>query len=171
MTISILKPIDMSRGNHTLLYDVVNRGSKRSTDLNIGGNATNPGDGFLEREGYTMAWSGWEGDLTAGIRINLPVARNPNGTAITGRVRSEYVFGSPVSTEVVPVRVRPQVYRRLREAVSAGARAYVVAPLIDESAGAVSVAEVEERVREALTGFPIAVLHGRMPAAERGRCN
>ncbi len=111
MTISILKPIDMSRGNHTLLYDVVNRGSKRSTDLNIGGNATNPGDGFLEREGYTMAWSGWEGDLTAGIRINLPVARNPNGTAITGRVRSEYVFGSPVSTEDV---TEPPVY----EAVS-----------------------------------------------------
>jgi len=111
MTISILKPIDMSRGNHTLLYDVVNRGSKRSTDLNIGGNATNPGDGFLEREGYTMAWIGWEGDLTAGIRINLPVARNPNGTAITGRVRSEYVFGSPVSTEDV---TEPPVY----EAVS-----------------------------------------------------
>jgi ATP-dependent DNA helicase RecG len=76
---------------------------------------------------------------------------------------------SPVSTEVVPVRVRPQVYRRLREAVSAGARAYVVAPLIDESAGAVSVAEVEERVREALAGFPVAVLHGRLPAAERER--
>src|SRR5215475_12455456 len=34
---SILKPIDMSRGNHTLIYDVVNRGNKRITDLNIGG--------------------------------------------------------------------------------------------------------------------------------------
>src|SRR5439155_12261 len=33
MTISLLTPIHMSRGNHTLLYDVVNRGSKRSTDL------------------------------------------------------------------------------------------------------------------------------------------
>lgn len=78
---------------------------------------------------------------------------------------------TPVSTEVVPVRVRPQVYRRLREAVAAGARAYVVAPLIDESgrAGAVSLADVEERVREALAGFPVAVLHGRLPAAERER--
>src|SRR4029077_1522175 len=54
MDISILKPIDMSRGNHTLIYDVVNRGNKGITNFNIGGNATNPGDGFLEREGYTM---------------------------------------------------------------------------------------------------------------------
>jgi ATP-dependent DNA helicase RecG len=78
---------------------------------------------------------------------------------------------TPVSTEVVPVRVRRQVYRRMREAVAAGARAYVVVPLIDESdrAGAVSLAEVEERVREALAGFPVAVLHGRLPAAERER--
>ncbi|HSS50168.1 MAG TPA: ATP-dependent DNA helicase RecG [Thermoanaerobaculia bacterium] len=78
---------------------------------------------------------------------------------------------TPVSTEVVPVRGRPRVYRRVREAIAAGARAYVVAPLIDESdrTGAVSLAEVEERVREALAGFPVAVLHGRLPAAERER--
>jgi len=78
---------------------------------------------------------------------------------------------TPVNTEVVPVRVRPQVYRRLREAVAAGARAYVVAPHIDESgpSGPASLEEVERRVREALAGFPVAVLHGRMPAAERER--
>jgi len=76
---------------------------------------------------------------------------------------------SPVSTEVVPVRARPQIYRRLREAMSAGGRAYVVAPVIDESAGIASLAEIEERVREALAGFPVAVLHGRLPAAERER--
>jgi ATP-dependent DNA helicase RecG len=78
---------------------------------------------------------------------------------------------TPVRTEVLPARARPQVYRRLRQAVESGARAYVVAPLIDESEGigAVSLAEVEGRVREALAGFPIAILHGRMPAAERDR--
>jgi ATP-dependent DNA helicase RecG len=81
---------------------------------------------------------------------------------------------TPVSTEVVPVRGRPQVYRRLREAVAAGARVYVVAPHIDESGniagvGPASLEEVERRVRQALAGFPVAVLHGRMPAAERER--
>jgi hypothetical protein len=48
MDISILKPIDTSNGNHTILYDVVNRGNKGSPSLNIGGSATAIGDGFLE---------------------------------------------------------------------------------------------------------------------------
>ena len=101
MDISILKPIDMSRGNGTLIYDVVNRGNKGITNLNIGGNATNPGDGFLEREGYTMAWSGWEGDVTTGVKITLPIATRRNGREIKGRVRSEYILGSPASTQDV----------------------------------------------------------------------
>ena len=99
--ISILKPIDMSRANRTLIYDVVNRGNKRITDLNIGGNATNPGDGFVESQGYTMAWIGWEGDITSGVRITLPVARNREGSEITGRVRSEYILDAPDSTQDV----------------------------------------------------------------------
>lgn len=41
MDFSILKPIDTSRGNRTILYDVVNRGNKSSPSLNIGGSATN----------------------------------------------------------------------------------------------------------------------------------
>jgi ATP-dependent DNA helicase RecG len=78
---------------------------------------------------------------------------------------------SPVATEVAPARARPEVYRRLRAALEAGARAYVVAPLIEESGrlDAASLEEVEARVREALAGFPIAVLHARMPASERER--
>jgi ATP-dependent DNA helicase RecG len=78
---------------------------------------------------------------------------------------------SPVQTEVVPAGRRREVYQRLREALEAGARAYVVAPLIEESGRieASSLEEVEERAREALEGFPLAVLHGRMPAADRER--
>jgi ATP-dependent DNA helicase RecG len=78
---------------------------------------------------------------------------------------------SPVRTEVVPVRQRREVYQRLREALEGGARAYVVAPLIEESGSveAASLAEVEVRAREELAGFPMAVLHGRVPAAERER--
>lgn len=101
MDISILKPVDMSRGNKTLLYDVVNRGNKGITNLNIGGNATNPGDGFLEREGYTMVWSGWEGDVTTGVKITLPIAKHRDGKEIMGRVRSEYILDAPASTQDV----------------------------------------------------------------------
>jgi hypothetical protein len=98
MSISILRPVDARKGNHILLYDVVNRGNKLLTGLNIGGSATTPGDGFLESEGYTMVWSGWEGDIAGGIRINLPVAKNRDGSSITGQVRGEYIFGAPATT-------------------------------------------------------------------------
>ena len=61
MGISILKPLDMSKGNRTLLYETVNRGRKNLPNLNIGGDREKVGDGFLQREGYTLAWSGWQG--------------------------------------------------------------------------------------------------------------
>src|SRR5438270_400928 len=99
MDFSILKPMNTSLGNHTILYDVVNRGNKSSPALNIGVTTGKPqGDGFLESEGYTLVWSGWEGDITAGIKINLPVAKNKNGAEITGRVRAEYILGAPAKT-------------------------------------------------------------------------
>jgi hypothetical protein len=101
MDFAITKPIDMSRGNGTLLYDVPNRGNIRSPELNVGGNATNIGDGFLQREGYTLVDSGWEGDVTTGLQITLPVARHRDGREIRGRVRSEYILGSPASTQDV----------------------------------------------------------------------
>ena len=99
MDISILKPINTSLGNHTILYDVVNRGNKSSPSLNIGVTTIKPqGDGFLESEGYTLVWSGWEGDITTGIKIALPVARNPDGSTLTGRVRAEYILTAPAGT-------------------------------------------------------------------------
>jgi len=101
MDFSITKPVDLSRGNGTILYDVPNRGNIRSPELNVGGNATNIGDGFLERQGYTLVDSGWEGDLTTGLRITLPVPKNPDGSEIQGRVRSEYTLNAPESTQDV----------------------------------------------------------------------
>jgi hypothetical protein len=100
MDFSILKPIDTSRGNRTILYDVVNRGNKSSPSLNIGGSATSVGDGFLESEGYTLVWSGWEGDITTGIKINLPLATNKNGSEITGPVRAEYILNNTAASTV-----------------------------------------------------------------------
>src|SRR5262249_4815081 len=96
--ISILKPVDMSKSNGVLLYEDVNRGNKNSPAFNISGNATVPGDGFLESRGYAMAWAGWEGDITTGVKINLPVAHHPNGSTIAGRVRGEYILSAAAST-------------------------------------------------------------------------
>jgi hypothetical protein len=98
MDFSILKPLNTGNGNHTILYDVVNRGNKSSPAINIGGTATAPGDGFLESEGYTLVWSGWEGDVTTGIKITLPIAKHHDGSDITDPVRSEYILSAAAST-------------------------------------------------------------------------
>ena len=99
--ISILKPLDMTRSNGILFYEDVNRGNKNTPAFNIGGSATVQGDGYIESQGYTMAWAGWEGDITTGVKINLPVAKNPDGSAITGTVRAEYILNAPASTQDV----------------------------------------------------------------------
>lgn len=47
--VSILKPVDESRGNHTMLFEIVNRGNKLDPGtFNVGATTANPaGDGFL----------------------------------------------------------------------------------------------------------------------------
>ena len=102
MDVFINKPVDLSRSNGTILHDVPNRGRVRSLEINVGGSGqTTAGDGFLQRAGYILVDNGWEHDLTSGLRINAPVAVNPDGTAITGRVRGEYIFDEPTTTENV----------------------------------------------------------------------
>ena len=100
--LSILKPVDLDRGNRRLLYDVNNRGNMRVLrDFNDAPesetNSNNPltpadaGNGFLMRQGYTVVWSGWQGDILPGnhrFTMTLPVATD-NGSDITGTVRSE----------------------------------------------------------------------------------
>jgi Alpha/beta hydrolase domain len=98
MGVSILKPLDMSKANRTLLYETVNRGRANLPFLNIGGDVVKAGDGFLQREGYALAWSGWEGDITTGLKITLPIAANPDGSLISGRVRAEYVLTAASAT-------------------------------------------------------------------------
>ncbi len=118
MDISILKPMDESQGNHVLLYDVVNRGNKViPSSFNVGVTASNPaGDGFLEQQGLTMVWSGWQGDLVRGtglIGMTVPVAHAPDGSTITGIVRSE-----------ISNLAAPAPYSPILGAFSAASRSY-----------------------------------------------
>lgn len=114
MDISILKPIDPARGNHVLLFDVVNRGRKLVTALfNIGATAADPaGDGFLEEEGFTLVWSGWQPDLvpspaTGRIAMTVPVAHAKGGAAITGTVRSEIAAVGGFGAFTGPIQTSP----------------------------------------------------------------
>ena len=93
--IRVLVPEDPGRGNHRLLFDVPNRGNR----LALGAFnrvprpiapavATDPGDGFLMRHGYTVVWCGWQHDVpdAAGLmRVRVPQAQR-DGRPVSGRL-------------------------------------------------------------------------------------
>ncbi|HEY0477815.1 MAG TPA: alpha/beta hydrolase domain-containing protein [Kofleriaceae bacterium] len=105
--IYLLAPHDPARGNATIFYDAVNRGNKVALALfnagTAGGNEpTSAGDGFLQRQGYTLVWSGWQPDVAAGggrLTMTVSVARAPGGGEITGRVRGEYIVTARTTTQ------------------------------------------------------------------------
>ena len=94
----IVKPIDLSKGNRRMVYDVVNRGaltlnvlnrSSSVADLTTITDAQSLSQMYLPPRGYTIVASGW--DFAAGLGtadnnmwIKLPVAKNPDGSSITG---------------------------------------------------------------------------------------
>lgn len=96
----LIKPVDPSRGNGTVLYEVSNRGGKGMVGFfNFGGGGVDPqtaahfGDGFLLEHGFTLLWVGWQFDvpLREGlVRVYAPIAKDANGRAITGLVRSDF---------------------------------------------------------------------------------
>ncbi len=108
--IDIIRPADPARGNDVLLFNILNRGNKGAVNLfnvDVPGNTaaanamTEPGDGWLQRQGYTLVWFGWQADVLPGdarMTLTVPVARNPDGSPITGPVRSELVVRAPATT-------------------------------------------------------------------------
>src|SRR4029453_7457682 len=99
----ILRPADPARGNGTLLLDVPNRGRKLAPQLfddssqPAANNAHKPdgGIGFLHRQGYTMVWVGWQGDMPSRpgqMALIAPVLKG-----VTGPAREELVFDTTTS--------------------------------------------------------------------------
>jgi hypothetical protein len=72
--VEILRPTVAANGNRRLLYDVLNRGNKSGLALfndipsvvNDPIKASDVGNGFLMNRGYTLVWSGWQGDVAPG---------------------------------------------------------------------------------------------------------
>lgn len=104
---TLLKPVDPAKGNGTLLYDVHNRGNKLALwTFNEGVRTNTPagpehaGNGFLMREGYSVLWTGWSGEIqddgTGRLLAGIPVAVNPDGSPTTGRNHVEITVDESV---------------------------------------------------------------------------
>jgi len=104
MDFYILKPVDLAKGNHKVFYEANNRGGKLFGGFNQSSGGNNPttaadaGGAFLMKQGYTLVWSGWDGGVTSTnadiLRINLPLAKNPDGSAISGPSYEYIVVGN-----------------------------------------------------------------------------
>lgn len=96
-TFTIVKPADMAKASGVLLYFVPNRGH-----INL------IGGGFLadaRKQGHVLAASGWQGDLAPaeGLEtLEVPVARNADGSSITGRVLARF-SDMPADTATLPI--------------------------------------------------------------------
>ena len=99
----ILRPTAVTNATRILFYDVNNRGNQLAQGfINNGlpGFAPgNQGDGLLLRLGYTLVWSGWQGDIlqtghgdTMAIGTTFPVATYADGGTITGQTFDEEIF-------------------------------------------------------------------------------
>jgi Alpha/beta hydrolase domain len=102
-TFALAKPVDLTRSSGVLVYQVVNRGN--------GTVAPSP-------DGDISLVSGWQGDVVASATnqtIVVPVARNRNGTPLTGPVTARFYNIAP-GTTTVPIRLSsmgsgPPAYR------------------------------------------------------------
>src|SRR5262245_26503060 len=91
-TFSLMKPVDMSRASGVLVYTVVNRGN--------GAPAAGP-------EGHVSLVSGWQGDVTptdVNQTIQVPIARNADGTDVTGPVLARF-WDLPPGTTTATIRL------------------------------------------------------------------
>ncbi|MDQ1470937.1 MAG: hypothetical protein QOJ99_2417 [Bryobacterales bacterium] len=95
-TFALSKPIDMSKASGVLFYSVPNRGG--------GAPVSSP-------EGHVSVVSGWQGDIAAraGLQtITVPVAKNADGSVITGPVIERFI-NMPAGTTTLPINTAAYV--------------------------------------------------------------
>lgn len=111
----LLQPVDPARGNGNLLYNVVNRGRRGvTTSFNfaptelVPSERIDPGDGFLMRRGWTLAFCGWQWDVLrspALMGLEAPQALDADGKPIQGKVLVRFQPNERVADHLLADRI------------------------------------------------------------------
>ncbi|HET9948822.1 MAG TPA: alpha/beta hydrolase domain-containing protein [Longimicrobiales bacterium] len=137
-TVEIYRPIDMSRWNRAIYHTVPNRGGAGAAPAAL-----------LER-GFALVRVGWQGDIPptgSNVVAMLPVARNPDGTPVTGPALEEWIFDDDARTSVASLSY---------EAAS-----------LDESRAKLTVRHTQESPRETPADLRWSFLNERQVRIER----
>jgi len=127
-TFALARPVDLTRASGVLLYSVVNRGN--------GGVTPSP-------DGHISLVSGWQGDVAptaSNQTISVPVARQADGSPVTGLVLARFMNIAP-GTNTVGIRLS-----------SMGGSPPVYLPATTDQPNAVLTASASENARGAKTG-------------------
>ena len=109
----LLRPVEPQRGNHRLLFDILNRGrgpvlrNINSAPDVLPTQPLDPGNGFLMRQGYTVAWCGWQHDVPEApglMRIKAPEAVTAEGP-ISGKIIVTFVPDAPTTVQYLADRI------------------------------------------------------------------
>jgi len=101
----VVRPKDASKGNGSMLLEVPNRGRSRIITIVDGGSwdlSSDAGDGWLLRNGYTIASLGWQWDAAGldALHLYAPLAKE-NGNTITGLLRGDVMLAK--EAEEIPL--------------------------------------------------------------------
>ena len=99
----ILRPMDLNKGNHRVIFELPNRGRTNVLGLfndsqtgNAKGASGDPGNAFLMNQGYTIVEGGWDTSAQATgstlFTVTFPIATRKDGSTITGRATEEFVI-------------------------------------------------------------------------------
>jgi hypothetical protein len=105
-TFQIVKPVDMSKASHLMWHDVPNRAGR----ITIVPAERNFGDVGLS--------SGWQGDASGATApketndyVVVPVAKNPDGSSITGKVMGRITNASGPASQTIYIHTNPIPYK------------------------------------------------------------
>jgi hypothetical protein len=103
----LLRPVEPQRGNHRLLFDILNRGrgpvlrNLNSAPDVLSSQPLDPGNGFLMRHGYTVAWCGWQHDVPEApglLRLRPPEAVTAEGP-LSGKLVVTFQPNAPTTVQ------------------------------------------------------------------------